>query len=168
MGAALGVKPEFGSAQGLRRGGRDRVGSAEAPAPSFRPCRCLDARSLWPVGRYFPLRSQHVVKQRPLVFYPDLPGASSFPAAALLTGHAQEGSRHLPPLLPVAIARSQSSSSMLLCASASWDLASVCQGYAPLPLQLLSARLHHPKHPFLLPEVALYIPFPELFRPDLY
>lgn len=145
------------------------MGSGEALALSFRPCRSLDACSLWPAGRYFPLQSQYLVKQHLPVFYPDLPGTSSFPAAALLASHAQEGSRHLPPpstLLPVT--QSRSSSSMLLCASASWDLASVCQGYAPLPLQLLSARLRHPEHPFLLPGVALYIPFPELFRPDLY
>lgn len=41
------MKTEFGSHQGLRRGGQDRVGSGEALALSFRPCRCLDARSLW-------------------------------------------------------------------------------------------------------------------------
>lgn len=64
--------------------------------------------------------------------------------------------------------QSRSLSLMLLCASASWDLASVCPGCAPLPLQLLSSRLCHPEHPFLPPGVALYIPFPELFRPDLY
>lgn len=127
-----------------------------------------DARSLWPAGRYFPWQSQHLVKQHPPIFYPDLPGASPFPAIALLASHAQEGSKYLPPLLPLAVTQSRSSSSTLLCTSASWDLASVCQGSAPLPLQLLSARLRHPEHPFLLPGVALYIPFPELFHPDLY
>lgn len=81
---------------------------------------------------------------------------------------AQEGSGHLPPLLPVAVTRSRSSSSMLLCTSASWDLASVCPGCEPLPLQLPSTRLRHPEHPFLPPGVALHIPFPELFCPDLY
>lgn len=115
-------------------------------------------------GWYFSLQSQHLVKHRPPLFYPDLPGPSPSPlAASLLTGHAQEGSRHLPPLLPATITPSRSSSSMLLCVSTSWDLASVCQGYVPLPLQLLSTRLRHPEHPFLLPGVALYILFLSYF-----
>lgn len=37
MGAALSVRPEFGSAQHLQGGGRSRVGSAGSPSLSFRP-----------------------------------------------------------------------------------------------------------------------------------
>lgn len=105
------------------------MGSGEALALSCRPCRCLDAHS-----QCFPLQNQHVMKQHPATFHPDLPGAS--PCCCPARRPCARGKQASPT--PSAGRSHTSSSLMLLCASASWDLASMCQGYAPLPLQLLS------------------------------
>lgn len=47
MGVALSVRPEFGSAQHLKGGGRSRMNSAGAPSLSFRPWGYLDTHSPW-------------------------------------------------------------------------------------------------------------------------
>lgn len=95
-------------------------------------------------GTIFPWHSQHLVMQHPPVLDPDLPGTSPTPSTC--HSHTEAHPWCSCVLVPLGI----------------WP---VCVR-APLPLQLLSAWLRHPEHPFLLPGAALNILFPELFHPD--
>lgn len=136
------------------------MGSAEAPARSFSPCRCLDAH-IPASGTVFPIAEPALHEDSSTVCYPALPGASPFPAAPCLCriiSHPFHQPRsHRPGARPPC--------SSALTSLGNWP---VCVRALRLFPPAAPARLRHPEHPFLLPGVALYVPFPRLFHPDLY
>lgn len=136
------------------------MGSAEAPARSFSPCRCLDAHSL-ASGTVFPIAEPALHEDSSTRVLSSPTWSFSFPCCSL---PVQD---HLPPLPPATVTPSWSLSSMFLCTDVPRDLASVCQGSAPLPSSC-SRLAASPRASFPPARVALYVPFPRLFHPDLY